>query len=404
MSEAVNRPPAAASRPGSGNPVLHEWLMLGIALALLAILLGSGPAGTAGGQLPHVDGLLLGLIEPAAPVAGVGTTGAGDPLAGSGLARLAAFPSAVLAALVVLATMAALYRARPGLATVAITALALAACLALAAACAALASRWWPPAGTMTAVLLAAPLWNWRRLAVATRALAADADSLRHAPDLVPPSIRHHPTEAVARDLQPLRDASARIRVLRRLLHALIDKLPHPAIVTNGAGEVLLSNRVARTAFASMPIEQQSITPWMRVEFGDHAGLDRLPPADGPGLHGIEAIDRNGRHWLADIDHARESVLPLIFLIQFTDITPLRLAESARNASLARFGRALRTEAEPLLETVHAARARGELPDWADAIESHARSILAIAEKAVASPAPQRAPESRPRDATTTQS
>src|SRR5690606_34233783 len=160
--------------------------------------------------------------------------------------------------------------------------LALLACLALAAAVAATGSRWWPPAGTMVAVLLAGPLWNWRRLTVATEALAAEANSLRDAPDLVPPSIRRLPTEPVPRDLQPLRDASARIRVLRRLLHALIDKLPHPAIVTNGAGEVLLSNRIARTAFASMPIEHQSITPWMRVEFNDQAGLGRLPPADGP--------------------------------------------------------------------------------------------------------------------------
>jgi len=369
-----------ASRPRPPDPARRDWLVLGCALALLAILLGSGPAGTVGGQLPHVDGLLLGLVQDGAALAP---------------ARLGALPSAVLAVALVLATMLALYRVRPGLASAGVVALALLACLGLAATGVTFFSRWWAPAGTMAALLLAGPLWNWRRLVVATRELAADADTLRHAPDLVPPSIRRQPTEAVARDLQPLHDASARIRMLRRLLHALIDKLPHPAIVTNGAGEVLLSNRVARTSFASMPIEQQSITPWMRVEFGDHAGLDRLPPAEGPGLHGIEAVDRNGRHWLADIDHARESALPLVFLIQFTDITPLRLAESARSASLARFGRNLREATEPVLETVDAARARGGLPEWAGAIESHARTILAIAEDAARSQPPEPARPAR---------
>jgi len=385
---------APASRPKPREPVLRDWLALGFALAALAIVLGSGPAGTMGGQLLHADERLLGLLA-----AGLSGTGLAAGMAEPGLTRLAAVPSAILTGLLVFATMAALYRVRPGRAAVAVVALGLLACLGLAAAGAAFASVWWPPAGAMAVLLLASPLWNWRRLTVATRALAADADTLRHAPDLVPPSIRRHPTEAVARELQPLRDASARIRVLRRLLHALIDKLPHPAIVTNGAGEVLLSNRVARTAFASMPIEQQSITPWMRVEFGDHAGLDRLPPADGPGLHGIEAIDRNGRHWRADIDHARESTLPLIFLIQFTDITPLRLAESARSASLARYGRDLREATEPILEALASARAGGELPDWVDAIESHARDILTIAEDAADSQFPEATHESRPRPA-----
>ncbi len=381
----MNEAPASRTRPP--DPVRRDWLVLGCVLALLAILLGSGPAGTAGGQLPHLDGLLLALV-------GDGAAAAGGAIADAGLARLGAPASAVLAVALVLATMLALYRVRPGIATAAVVGVALVACLAVAATGVALFARWWPPAGTMATLLLAGPLWNWRRLAVATRALAADADTLRHAPDLVPPSGRR-PTEAVARDLQPLRDASARIRMLRRLLHALIDKLPHPAIVTNGAGEVLLSNRVARTAFASMPIEQQSITPWMRVEFSDHAGLDRLPPADGPGVHGIEAVDRNGRHWLADIDHAREPALPLVYLIQFTDITPLRLAESARSASLARLGRNLREATEPVLETVGAARARGGLPEWASAIESHARTILAIAEDAAGSQAPGPAPRAK---------
>ncbi len=384
-------------RPRPRNPVLRDWLVLGLALAALAIVLGAGPAGTVGGQLPHVDGLLLELAAGGAPAAH--GTGAGDPLANRDLVRLGALPGALLSSMVILATMLGLYRVRPGAAAAGVITLAMLACVALAAAGIALGSRWWPPAGTMAALLLAGPLWNWRRLAVATRALAADADSLRDAPDLVPPSIRRHPTEAVARDLQPLRDASARIRVLRRLLHALIDKLPHPAIVTNGVGEVLLSNRVARTAFASMPIEQQSIAPWMRVEFGDQAGLERLPPADGPGLHGIEAIDRNGRHWLADIDHARESALPLVYLIQFTDITPLRAAENARSASLAEFGQALREATAPVLEAITAARARGSLPDWADAIDSHARTILTIAEDATGS---QATPARRVVRATTT--
>lgn len=380
MSE--ERPTRQAARESARR----DWLALGVALSLLAILLGSGPAGSIGGQLPHVDGLLFEiLVRLAAEAPADATAPARDgaaALAAAGLERLGGAFSAVLSVALVLGTMLALYRARPGRACAGVVLLALLACVGLAAAGIGLHARWWPPAGTMATLLLAAPLWNWRRLTAATRELATEADTLRHAPDLLPASARHHPTEAVAHDLQPLRDAAARIRTLRRLLHALIDKLPHPAIVTNGAGAVLLSNRVARTAFASMPIEEQSIVPWLRVEFGDQAGLDRLPPADGPGVHGVEAVDRNGRHWLADIDHARESALPLIYLIQFTDITALRLAESARHASLERFGQALREATEPVLEALEKADQHGGRPQWADAVEGHARRILAIARDA----------------------
>lgn len=378
------------TRPAAHDTARRDWLVLVCALSLLAVLLGSGPAGSIGGQLPHVDALLfevLGRIVGASPEAGPGLAGdAGAALAAAGLARLGGPGSAALSVVPVLGTMLALHRARPGRPCTVVVLLALLACLVLAAACLGLFSRWWAPAGTMAALLLAAPLWNWRRLAAATRVLAAEADTLRHAPDLLPPLARHQPAEAVARELQPLREAAARIRTLRRLLHALIDKLPHPAIVTNGAGAVLLSNRVARTAFASMPIEEQSIVPWLRVEFADHAGLDCLPPADGPGVHGVEAVDRNGRHWLADIDPARESALPLVYLIQFTDITPLRLAESARNASLERFGRELREATEPVLEALARAGERERRPEWANAVESHARRILALAGEAAGAP------------------
>lgn len=366
----------AAAGSKQRNPILRDWLVLFAALSLLAFVLGATPPGhPTGGQLPYVDAAFLELIAgpgDAAPAS------AREPLRPAGPVMAAAIGTAL-----VLLTMLGLYRAAPGAATTVVVVLALAACLAMTTALARLAGLWLPPAGTLAALLLAGPLWNGRRLGAVTRALAADAESIREHPDLLPPSIRHHPAEAVASELQPLRDASARIRVLRRLLHTLVDRLPHPAIVTNGYGEVLLSNRAARTSFASKPIEMQSVIPWLRVEFGDRAEFSELPSASGPGIHGLEAIDRNGRHWLVDLEHAHESSLPLIYLLQFTDITALRLAETARGAGLGVLARAVRRHAEPVREALDAARGTGALPDWAETADAHLQAIVGLADDAL---------------------
>jgi PAS domain-containing protein len=320
----------------SGSPVARAWIGTTLLLALLAALLGSGPAGSVGGQLAYLDATLLGWLagDPADAATAPATAARFQPLP-DGLERVPAPLSATLGALAIATTMAVLARSRP--ATGGLVALAaIATCLAIAAGLVAASNLWWPPAGTLATLAIAAPIWNGRRLAVAVRTLLAEADSLRMTPDLIPDPPRHPRAEPVAAQLQPLEQASARIRMLRRLLHTLVDRLPHPAIVTNGVGEILLCNRAVRTGFAAMPIERQSIEAWLRIEFADQPAAHRLPPPDGPGVHGLELVDRNGRHWVADIAATRESALPLVFLLQFTDITPLRRAESMRDEALSR--------------------------------------------------------------------
>src|SRR5690606_16748257 len=78
------------TRPAAHDTARRDWLVLGCALSLLAVLLGSGPAGSIGGQLPHVDGLLfevLGRIRGAPPggrrAGAPGRAGLGRPLGGS---------------------------------------------------------------------------------------------------------------------------------------------------------------------------------------------------------------------------------------------------------------------------------------------------------------------------------
>src|SRR5690606_29673378 len=106
------------TRQAARESARRDWLALGVALSLLAILLGSGPAGSIGGQLPHVDGLLFEiLVRLAAEAPADATAPARDgaaALAAAGLERLGGAFSAVLSVALVLGTMLALYRARPG--------------------------------------------------------------------------------------------------------------------------------------------------------------------------------------------------------------------------------------------------------------------------------------------------
>lgn len=309
----------------TGPMILRDALILWVLLVVIAVALSIGPAGSVVGQLPYLDELVLRLVHDGA---GAATPFGENSLADLRLQRLGILSSAALSVMVVSATMLALYGARPGPTTIWVVILAIAACLLLVIAGLTLSARWWPPAGTILALALAGPLWSWRRFVHATAALLDAARELRVGPDLLPSAIDTIPMEALARELAPLHDAATRIHLLRGLLEALIDEQPRPVIVSNGAGEVLLSNRVARTSFASMPIEEQSITAWLRIEFNEHPLLNRLPRPEEPDRHGIEAVDRNARSWQVSIERIQEASQPLAYLLRFTPTGPAPASSS----------------------------------------------------------------------------
>lgn len=289
---------------------------------------------------------------------------------------------AVIAAAVLLATMGLLYRVRPryGLPVV----------LLASAAVVALSVKllqtgfWMPPGGTLVAVLLAYPLWSWRRLEAAVRGLVAAARDLDAEPDLV--TVRtdsYVPAEPVARELASLSNAAERVKTLRRLLSTVLDRLPHPAIVADAGGAVLLLNRVARTAFAASPQESHDLRPWLVEAFGDRISLGTLFTSGQTSLHGVEASDAAGNDWLIDADRVDDPSLPRLWLLQFADISPIRKVQREREQMMRFVSHDLRAPQISILSAIDQLPDGADRPAWADIIERHARRSLELAESFV---------------------
>ncbi len=289
---------------------------------------------------------------------------------------------AALAAAFVLVTMALLYRSRPRAGLMLVGALAasvVASSVGLLAA-----GHWWPPGGALAGVLSAYPLWSWRRLEAAMSGLVEQARRLRAEPDpFQRTSALRAIAEPVARELESLSDAADRIKTLRHLLSTILDRLPHPAIVTDVEGHVLLCNRIAHADFASLPADGEDLRPWLAAEFGDRRWLSRLTGSAPDVIHGVDAFDRAGRDWLIDVDRAEDPGLPTLWLLQFADISKVRQVQREREQMMRFLSHDLRAPQVSILSALDQLPQGPDYPPWAAIVERHAQRSLELAESFV---------------------
>lgn len=294
-----------------------------------------------------------------------------------------------LPALVLLALMAGLYRLRPRsglLVTLGVVALTVAA-----AALALRLGHWWSPAGTVVACLLAYPLWSWRRLEVATRGLTRESDALSAEPLLLPPERPDpEPVEPVARSVQHLQAAAARSVTLRRFLQMTLQRLPHPAFVTDAHDRLVFANDRVKTVFGAEPQPNVSLQGWL----AERAGIDLQPfLADGgrtrqrpDGPDGIRAdlTDRSGRSWLLDSAHFDDPDWTHATLWQFVDISAIRAAQHEREQALSFLSHDLRAPQASILAIIDQLESSGsEQPPWLAEIRKQAQRSLELADNFV---------------------
>lgn len=333
-----------------------------------------------------------------------------------------------LPAVIVLALMAGLYRLRPQGALVATL-----STVALTMAAAALALRlglWWSPAGTVIACLLAYPLWSWRRLEVATRGLTRESDALSAEPLLLPPGhLDRTSVEPVARSVQQLQAAAARSVTLRRFLYMTLQRLPHPAFVTDDNGWLVFANDRVKAVFGAEPEPGVPLEHWL----AERAGIDlhRLasdgghapqrpawpsaamtgPPTGGPNASGpptsgpsaqirptqpataaplrpdtvrAELTDGSGRSWLVDSAHFNDPDWTHATLWQLVDISPIRAAQREREQTLSFLSHDLRAPQASILAIIDQMQAAGgEQPPWLAEIRRQAQRSLELADNFV---------------------
>jgi signal transduction histidine kinase len=146
---------------------------------------------------------------------------------------------------------------------------------------------WVPPAPAVLFMLLAYPLWSWRRLESAQRYLDEELARLHQEPGLLAPT---HVTPSLAdpleRRMSAVQAATTQLRDLRRLLAQSLNGLPEAALVTDAMGRVVLANHRA----------QQYLDSPALVGLHLRQVLARLAPPEAPdGSDRWEAVDTSGR-------------------------------------------------------------------------------------------------------------
>ena len=126
---------------------------------------------------------------------------------------------------------------------------------------------WLPPAAACIALVMAYPLWSWRRLEAAIDYLGREFQLLDSEPHLLPEvhSTGSVSTDMLDRHITAMERAVQRVRDLRLFVSDSLNSLPDATLVTTVDGHVLLANTNAVNYFARLGFNtvQGSLLPYL---------------------------------------------------------------------------------------------------------------------------------------------
>jgi CHASE2 domain-containing sensor protein/signal transduction histidine kinase len=144
---------------------------------------------------------------------------------------------------------------------------------------------WIPPAAACIALVIAYPLWSWRRLDAAISYLGQEFSRLDSEPHLLPEPRQQEPrsSDMLERRINAMKNAARRVRDLRKFVSDSIDSLPDATLVTTVDGYVLLSNKHAVDYFGSIGFKtiNGALLPYLFATPGQ-----TVPHAFDPALEG----------------------------------------------------------------------------------------------------------------------
>ncbi|HEY9236191.1 MAG TPA: CHASE2 domain-containing protein, partial [Phenylobacterium sp.] len=259
----------------------------------------------------------------------------------------------------------------------ALIALALAACAALLI----FGRIWAPPTPALAGLLLAYPLWSWRRLEATNAYMMRELRDFAQEPDLL--SALSEPsgtalTDVVDRRMTLLHRAILRARNLRRLVLDALQGLPDATLVASLDGQVLIANREAEALFG--PVSGQ-------VTVADL--IARVAP-DAACTEAETQVEERELTLSDDREmHVRRTALthtdgePVGWIVRFTDITALRAAGRQREHILQLLTHDMRSPQISILTLLGGPGSNGLPPGVAERIGGYARRTLSLADNFV---------------------
>lgn len=212
---------------------------------------------------------------------------------------------------------------------------------------------WVAPSSALLVVLSAYPLWSWRRLEAAQGYLAEEFERLSAEPTLLPTeaeSYRVRPNggvalgETIEARIQSVREATERLRNLKRFVTDALDSLPDATLVVDRHGLVVLANiRMARLAGVSSPAQLvgRRVTELLTgVELKTRGGWQQFADALAAGLplsheaviHGPGGTERE--HLLQTAPCHAASGERIGGILTLIDISALKDTERKRDEAL----------------------------------------------------------------------
>lgn len=293
-----------------------------------------------------------------------------DLMAGRILRRAPAWATVLLALVALWTAMAGVLRLRPSAAAlwgVALVGLVAAVVWLLLAQ----AGLWVGPAPATIALLLAQPVWAWRRLAVVNRWMTDEIATLGQTVGDAEPT-----ADPVTRTTQLLAAAIDQVDGLRQLADAAIRDLPDATLLVDRDGIIVGANTAAVALFGAAPglgAVDRVFAGHGLPAFGAATLADPISPWRGEHpARGGTVRDIRFTPW-------RDSKgAPLGWIARFADITALRRAEQVREEALQLLTHDMRAPQATILALVDGDK--GVDPALADRLRHLARRTIALAD------------------------
>jgi len=270
---------------------------------------------------------------------------------------------------------------------------------------------WITPMPSIVAVVLAYPLWSWRRLEVVMSFIGTELEQLEREPRLVHErrvAFNSKAGRSLEHNIALMRHAARQMRNLKQFIWDSLDSLPDPVLVADPAGQILLANPPAKshlTTLAMGPLEGDSLQRLLAgLTFVRVVGTDprdtTVPVAQWPHLldtarhthlsimeRGVEVRDSAGRDYVlrySRCTNARSE--PIGWIANLTDVTALHAAQRQRDEMLHLLSHDMRSPQSSIMALLEVERVKINHPGVHlvyDRVDRYARRTLALADSFV---------------------
>ena len=251
---------------------------------------------------------------------------------------------------------------------------------------------WWAPSAAIAPLLMAYPLWTWRRLQAAMRYMEEEVVRLRHTPRLFPEEApgANMPIDPVQQSIDSVRDAAERLRSLHRLVEDTIASLPDGVLVVDGRGIVVLANPRSASYLCAESGEHLRGQPLHSIlESIETSGGSSWKDLVQASLRQRQVSSVEGRHRVAGdllvkiAPCANSSGAPLGLIATLTNVSELKHAERKREEMMRFLShdiRAPQSSIIALLDLMKASPEKVNTGEARDRIERAARRTLTLAD------------------------